>query len=104
MENNITLRAILDALHSDGVDPTFVEVTVNADPVWDYKDTDGKLSLIHENNSVTAKYEHVNMGELIQDEFLDLPIVSEHLGDIILEAEILKFRSGKRLVNFKIKE
>lgn len=104
MENNITLRTILDALHSISVDPTSVEVTVNADPVWDYKDIDGKLSLIHENNSVTAKYEHVSVGELMQDGFLDLPIVSEHLGDVITEAEILKFKNGKRLVNFKIRE
>ena len=101
MENKITLKAVVEAL-GDGFES--VEVTVNADPVWDFKDIDGKLSLIHENNVTTAKYEHVTLGEMWEKDLIDLPIISEHLGDVIVEAEVLRFKSGKRLVNFKIQE
>ncbi len=104
MENRITLRAVLEVLNTEGFDPKDVEVTVNSDPVWDYKDLDGELRLIHENNSTTGKYDHVTVGELMQEEFLDLPIQSEHVNIPIVEAEVLKFKNGKRIVNFRFED
>jgi len=74
----VTLRAILEVDAVKQLDPEKVEIWVNREPVWDYKDLDGKLMFIHEKSKGSEKYSKVMLKELL--EYQDLPIYSETLG------------------------
>lgn len=98
----VTINSIVAELKKKSLPVESVDLTVNKDPVWDYKDQDGQLRLIHENNLETKGYEKVLLKELMTPEFENLPIVSEMFGDCIDEVEI--YRTGKHYsINFTIK-
>lgn len=99
----VTINSIVAELKKRNIPVEFTELAVNKDPVWDYKDQNGQLRLIHENNLETKSYEHVLITELMTSEFENLPIVSEMFGDCIDEVEIFKFPNKYR-VDFSIKE
>lgn len=99
----ITIKAVVEELKKRSIDIEKVAVRVNADPVWDYKDQDGQLKLIHLNNLETKDYEQVYLSELAVPEFEDLPVVSEMLGDVIEEVDVPR-SSQRYAINFKIRK
>lgn len=72
----MTLRELFD-LEEVQKYASKADVFVNDDRVWDYKDLDGELKLIHEQTPGSDKYESVKLIEL--KEFLDLEVKSESL-------------------------
>ena len=66
-------------------------VLVNGDPVWDYKDQDGELRLIHEPVEGSKDYGPVYLAELI--EFGDLVVKSEIMEGNVKGYELI--RQGK---------
>lgn len=73
------------------------------EPVWDYKEQNHELRLIHEGTMPIT--EHVTLGEIVKmygDSILDCNIVSETVDKEVQDVELLTYPTGRKAVNFKI--
>jgi hypothetical protein len=99
----ITLNQVLTSDHFGGRYDESIKLQVNGEPVWDFKEQNGELRLIHEPLGVK---EEVVLKEIYQNygmEAFDLPVVSETETGEVTEVEVLSYKDGSEALNFKTK-
>ena len=77
---SVTLREIFKALAEQYSDVDNFGLMVKNDVVWDFKDQNGELRLIHEPGLGDSDDDIVRTSEVNFEEYLDLPVVSEETG------------------------
>ena len=103
-EHMITLNQVLTSDHFGGRYDESIKLLVNGEPVWDFKEQNGELRLIHERQKFSI--EDVVLKEIYVEygmEAFDLPVVSETLDKEITEVEVLSYKSRNEALNFKTK-
>ena len=98
-----TLNQVLMSDHFGGEYDENLKLQVNGEPVWDFKEQNRELRLIHEPLGVK---EEVVLKEIYRNygmEAFDLPVVSETDDRQVVEVEVLSYRDGSEALNFKIK-
>lgn len=104
MKEVITLRLIQEAVESKQADSANIQVQVDGHAVYDYKDLDGKFILMHEpiDGWVPKKEgDFVYLNEILKEEWLDLPVVSETYGSVWEAVLTPADKKGRRIVNFR---
>lgn len=98
----ITLNQVLTSDHFGGRYDENIKLQVNGEPVWDFKEQNKELRLIHEplgvKEEVVLKEIYTNYGM----EAFDLPVVSETDDRQVVEVEVLSYRDGSEALNFKL--
>lgn len=104
MKEVITLRLVQEAVEFKQADSANIQVQVDGHAVYDYKDLDGKFILIHESiDGWVPKKEgdFVFLNEILKEEWLDLPVVSESYGSVWEAVLTPADKKGRRIVNFR---
>lgn len=99
----ITLNQVLTSDHFGGRYDENIKLQVNREPVWDFKEQNGELRLIHEPLGVK---EEVVLKEIYQNygmEAFDLPVVSETETGEVIEVDVLFYKDGSEALNFRTK-
>lgn len=101
VSNIVTLNQILSSDYFKEGYSKNIRFRVNGENVWDFKEQNGNLRLIHEplgvKEEVTLSEIQSNYGE----EVLNLPVVSETEECEIKEVEILTYKDSSEVLNFK---
>lgn len=97
-----TLNQILMSDYFGGKYNENLKLQVNREPVWDFKEQNGELRLIHEplgvKEGVVLKEIYTNYGM----EAFNLPVVSETDDRQVVEVEVLSYKDGSEALNFKL--
>ena len=101
VSNIVTLNQILSSDYFKEGYSKNIRLRVNGENVWDFKEQNGNLRLIHEplgvKEEVTLSEIQSNYGE----EVFNLPVVSETEECEIREVEILTYKDSSEVLNFK---
>lgn len=99
----ITLNQVLTSEHFGGKYDENIKLQVNGEPVWDFKEQNGNLRLIHEPLGVKEEVVLVEIYRNYGMEAFDLPVVSETEEGEVTEVEVLSYKDGSEALNFKTK-
>lgn len=97
---SVTLREILKALADKYSNVEDFGLMVGKEAVWDYKDQNGELRLIHDPSLGESDDDIVRVKELNSKVYLDLPIVSEETGLGFENVELVDYGNNILCIRF----